>query len=101
MAESGPILSALDDVEARLADWAREAAEAQLPAAAIRAGAAPIMEERAALEAQLAQVKPRTFAWDEYELGARLWLDAAIDRIVIHPARRPQFDPERVEIIWR
>ena len=42
------------------------------------------MEERAALEAQLAEVKPRPFAPDEYVLEARLWLEVVIDRVVIH-----------------
>ncbi|MEX1264944.1 MAG: recombinase family protein [Actinomycetota bacterium] len=101
-AESAPLLEAIDQIDAKLATFASEAAAAGLRAADIRAGSAALQEERSRLEASLDSVPPG-YTWADLaaQTETRAWLEAVIDRIVIHPARRPQFDPGRVEIRWQ
>ncbi len=90
------------DVDARIAEFATEAAVAGLRAADIRAGSAALVAERQELEAQLDAVQP-DYTWAELgaQVETRAWLEAVIDRVVIAPAKRPQFDPARATITWR
>ena len=104
---TAPILAQLDDVEARIATWSREAAMAGLRATDIRAGHEALEAERTALEDQLAAATaaPARADWARLTSGAetREWLDAVIERIEIAPATKlgRGFDLGRIEITWR
>lgn len=101
-ARSGPILTAIDDVDARLASFAQEAAEAGLRAADIRAGSRALVAERIRLEESLDAIQPE-YTWQEYvaQVETRAWLEAVVERIVIRPAVRPQWDERRIVIRWK
>jgi site-specific DNA recombinase len=110
-AENAELTSRIDDVDARIAAWAREAAAGGLRAADIAAGSKELRAERDRLEGQLVAAEqaaaPRTLTYAEampiVEAETRAWLDAVIERITIAPATRKGrvFDPGRVTIAWR
>lgn len=101
---AAPILAQLDDVDAKIASWSREAAAGGLRAEDIRAGHEALGQERARLEDQLAAGTPAApaFEWDEWIAAlpgeTRALLDAVIERITIAPAAKlgRVFDP-----VWR
>jgi site-specific DNA recombinase len=109
--EQADLLAQIDAVDARLADWAREAAAGGLRAAEIAAGSAELRAERDRLEADLAEAEaaapppPLTFeeAMPIVQAETRALLEAVIERIEIAQATKlgRVFDHSRVAIIWR
>jgi DNA invertase Pin-like site-specific DNA recombinase len=106
--ENRDLMEQIDQVDARLADWAREAAAAGLRAVEIAAGSAGLRAERDALEAQLADVERRgsersRTMHDVIMADTRAWLEAVVERIEIGPAKTMggRFDPARVRINWQ
>jgi hypothetical protein len=109
--EQADLLAQIDTVDARLADWAREAAAAGLRAAEIAAGSAELRAERDRLEADLAEaiaaVPPPPLTFEEalpiVQAETRALLEAVIERIEIAPAKSmgARFDTGRIEIVWR
>jgi site-specific DNA recombinase len=106
-AVSAPILAQLDEIDAKIASWAVEAAEAGLRAADIRAGTVRLTRRRAVLEAELEAVRPEPEGlWaglDTVLQNTRIWLEATVDRVTVQPLGRGRgraFNPERVEITY-
>ncbi len=103
-ADNAELLAQLDDVDARIASWAAEAARAGLRASDIAAGHEALAAERDELEAALAQPPaPKVSGWDQIEPETRAWLEAVIERVTVAPAAKKGrvFDPSRISIQWK
>jgi DNA invertase Pin-like site-specific DNA recombinase len=105
----GPILKQLDALDAKLAQFAENAAMAGLPVSAIRSGTKALLAERERLERELEAVQPPPPPTDyaeamvDEQVLVRAEIEALVDRVEIGPPIRPfnVFNPDRVAIVWR
>lgn len=110
---SADLRAALDAAEARLEDWAREAAAAGMSAAEIRAGREPLAAERNRVLEELEATAPAEPSWtslledvpEPTPAEWRAYLETVINHVEIGPAvadgvRAPSTSA-RVRIRWR